>query len=304
MPVTRCRRRACRRCLPAVAQAQAPEPVVPGGPPTERRIAVRPRCRTHGDALARHRVEVRRFPPVPAPCPGACVGGAVSPRGWRRCAPDGRAHLPAGIAARGDTPRDRAVRRDPIARTSRGCVGRAASLRTADDLVVRIAFETLDGPPCAPATRAAMGRDDGIDPTVPQGGVDPAHPVNPVSGDPGRRKPGGVSECGGTFLEALRPFAVTPVRAVHQSGTGSAGGLLCSGKRPAILCSRMSHAVRSAATARRWRRRGRRWRTSAAARRAGCSGSRARGRRRRRYGRDGCRCAARSPRAPAGTASR
>jgi transposase len=65
--VTRRPRYACRRCSQAVAQAHAPEHVVPGGLPTERLIAVRHRSRTHGDSMAHHRLEVRRFPSLLPP---------------------------------------------------------------------------------------------------------------------------------------------------------------------------------------------------------------------------------------------
>jgi len=58
--VTRRPKYACRRCSQAVAQAHAPEHVVPGGLPTDLFIAVRHRARTDGATMAHHRLEVRR----------------------------------------------------------------------------------------------------------------------------------------------------------------------------------------------------------------------------------------------------
>lgn len=57
--VTRRPQYACRRCSQTVAQAHAPEHVVPGGMPTERFIAVCHRARTGGAATAHHRLDVR-----------------------------------------------------------------------------------------------------------------------------------------------------------------------------------------------------------------------------------------------------
>ena len=57
--VTRRPKYACRRCSQAVAQAHAPEHVVPGGLPTELFIAVRHRARTDGATMAHHRRKVR-----------------------------------------------------------------------------------------------------------------------------------------------------------------------------------------------------------------------------------------------------
>jgi len=57
--VTRRPKYACRRCSQAVAQAHAPEHVVPGGLPTELFIAVCHRARTDGATMAHHRLEVR-----------------------------------------------------------------------------------------------------------------------------------------------------------------------------------------------------------------------------------------------------
>jgi transposase len=65
--VTRRPKYACRRCSQSVAQAHAPEHVVPGGLPTELFIAVRHRARTDGASMAHHRVEIRRLSPVLPP---------------------------------------------------------------------------------------------------------------------------------------------------------------------------------------------------------------------------------------------